>query len=360
MARAADTVLFFVSFWDEPYLQAWPMELIHRHLERGDEVRVVKCRASLPTCFALKTHRDPVLCLRCASRARYALRRTGVARANTSDVVPQPEAEAFEVPDFADVEALKGLSVGGVNLGYGVAASLISGLRDHDFDLREHRKPVEANVRAALHAFYFFKRYLAEHDVHRVYVFNGRFSEVRPLVELCKRAGIPFSTYEVGRSPSHFQVFHDTFVHDIPANVRAINALWAGASEASGKRAIAARWYEDRRGGVRQAHLPVFTGGQEHGRLPAEFDPSRRNIAVFNSSEDEFAALGEVWVNPLYRDQSEALAGVLERVGPETGVRFYLRTHPNLAQLDNAQTRALDVLEASHLTVLPGDGPTDT
>ena len=353
-------ILFFVSFWDTPYNQAWPMELIRLHQEAGDAVRVVKCGSKLPVCHAYKTRKDLAGCVRCVSRAHYALDRVGVLPKDAFDIEPQPEADAFVIPDFADVDALKAFTVDGVNLGVGVASTVVSGLRDHRFDPRSHREAVELNVRSALHALYFFRRYLDTHDVDLVYVFNGRFSEMRPLVELCRQRDVPFRTFEGGHSEAHFQVYDDTLPHDVALNGRRIEEAWASAPDAAEREALAERWYRNRRGGVKQDHYPVFVAGQERDTLPAGFDAAKRNIALFNSSEDEFAALGEVWVNPFYSDQNDAIRDILARLGPETGVHFYLRVHPNLIGLDNAQMRGVAALDAPNLTVIPGESPIDT
>ena len=359
-APSKTEVLLYMSYVGRPRNQAWPMELIHRHLEAGDRVRVVRCEAALPACHHLKTHVDPSHCLRCTSRSNYAVKRVGVPAEDRLVLSPQPEANSLDVPEFADVETLKAFEVCGINVGTGVASSLISKFRDHDFDPREHGGAVERSVRAAVHVLYFFQRYLDEHDVDLVYVFNGRFADVRPVVELCRQRGIPFRTWEKGWDREYVQVFDNALVHDVAASVRNMDVVWEQAADKADREAVAERWFRNRRGGVKQDQQPVFVGAQKDGYLPGGFDPSKRNVAIFNSSEDEFAALDDSWANPLYRDQNEALRQILGRVGPETGVHFTLRVHPNLSGLDNTQTRGVAALVAPNLTVVPGDSDVDT
>ena len=268
-------ILFFVSFWDTPYNQAWPMELIRRHQEAGDRVRVVKCGSKLPVCHAYKTRKDLAGCVRCVSRSHYALARVGVPPEDANDIVPQPEADAFVIPDFADVDALKAFEVDGVNLGVGVASTVVSGLRDHGFDPRVHREAVELNVRSALHALYFFRRYLDAHDVDLVYVFNGRFSEMRPLVELCQQRGIRFRTFERGNTEDRLQIYEDTLPHDVDFNTRLIEQAWKGEAGEAERAGIAEQWYQNRRWGVKQDQQPVFVGGQKRDLLPKGFRPDQ-------------------------------------------------------------------------------------
>jgi hypothetical protein len=92
--------------------------------------------------------------------------------------------------------------------------------------------------------------------------------------------------------------------------------------------------------------------------LPVGWSTGRRNIVVFNSSEDEFESFAEMR-NPVYADQCEALDALAAASLPPD-VRLYLRVHPNLAGIYNSQLRHLATLRAPHLRIVDATSPVDS
>jgi hypothetical protein len=112
-----------------------------------------------------------------------------------------------------------------------------------------------------------------------------------------------------------------------------------------------------RRAGAAQG-WKSYIRGQERGLLPSGWDPGKRNIVVFNSSQDEFETFAEMR-NPVYADQSEALDALAAASLPPD-VRLYLRVHPNLARIYNSQLQHLARMRAPRLTTVDATSPVDT
>ena len=85
-----------------------------------------------------------------------------------------------------------------------------------------------------------------------------------------------------------------------------IRSAWTSAGAASDREAIAARWYQGRAAGD-GGNWHSYVAEQRPEQLPAGWDFSRHNVAIFPSSEDEFVAIGDGWENPLYQDQMAGL-----------------------------------------------------
>jgi hypothetical protein len=128
---------------------------------------------------------------------------------------------------------------------------------------------------------------------------------------------------------------------------------------AEGRRIGRSFFTERRYGSGRQFIEAQFTDDQQKGRLPDGFDPKAQNIAVFNSSEDEFAAV-DGYQNPVYADQISALPRILEDPRLDPGLTFYLRVHPNLKGVDNYQMREIDTLTHPNIRVIPPESDVDT
>jgi hypothetical protein len=100
---------------------------------------------------------------------------------------------------------------------------------------------------------------------------------------------------------------------------------------------------------------------QDHGRLPANWDATRRNIAVFPSSEDELAAIGAGWQNPIYATQLQGLQRIIQSLSADPReLHLYVRVHPNLQGVANNQTRGLAQLQSPLATVIPPEDPVST
>jgi hypothetical protein len=354
-------ILFFISYFDDSFIPAWTTELVHAHQAQGDVGWIVKCAQGLERCHAAKLGRDDQTCVRCVSRTHYVLRRLAVPPGNVAEIPHDPEVDRMRLPSFPTVDELKRFTFDGVNVGMGAASALISGLRDHQFAPADEAENVEASLRTAIRVVLFFRRYFAERRPDLVYTFNGRFAESRPLVEMCIANGIPFRTYEIGSRTSRYQLFENTLPHDLARYRSRIDAFWEANSNDVEKEAAAIAWFENRRYGVSQEdNQPVFIESQKRHSLPSGFDERKLNVAIFNSSEDEYAAIGDAASFALYRDQNEALTRLLERIGANTDLHLYLRIHPNLGGLDNTQNREVLALRAPNFTLIPAESTIDS
>jgi hypothetical protein len=63
---------------------------------------------------------------------------------------------------------------------------------------------------------------------------------------------------------------------------------------------------------------------------------------------------------PLFRDQNDAISQLLSQLQERDDIHLYVRAHPNLSGLENAQMRGLYALRANNLTVITPESPIDT
>ncbi len=339
------------------------LELIQRHVDAGDQVTMLACTGELPACDS-NPYRDLSRCLKCRAR-----RRAGVAALPASvriesflRLTPENEEEGQRLrTEFANVEDLKRYHIDGFDAGYAVLSSLIGICRDPEPDFQKYGPVLAELLRAGWMAYRSMENYLRENAVDRVYLFNGRFAPLRAVLRACQEAGVECFTHERGASIDLFALFRNTTPHDRTLIEAEIQRTWDEAAEDPEREAIARQWYEGRAKGSAPPGQLVFTGNQRPDALPDNWDASRHNVAIYISSEDEFVAIGESWRNPLYDDQLDGLKKILASLQSDPGkLHLYLRIHPNLAKLDNSQTRGLAALAAPCLTVIPARAPIDT
>ena len=344
-----------------PFVQ-WPthfgtdLELIQRHLDCGDQVTVIVCDGEMPTCEVNIDH-SPDVCAGCI-RSRHAGLALLTPRATVVSLHQFIPADAmqFEIPErFTSHEQLKRYRIDGFDLGYAALSSLIFLLRDGGCDLAQHGARVNGLLRAAHRVYRATREFLQRHAVDRFYVFNGRFATTRGVMRACADAGVECLMHERGCDLRHFELYPNVFPHDRAFIDRTIRRLWEEAGPASDRATIGAQWFRNKVQGIEPWEVS-FVAHQEPEQLPSPWRNGTRKVAIFTSSEDEFAAIGPEWQNPLYEHELagvEAIVDSLRHVDHET--HLYVRIHPNLRGLDNRQTQGLRALSAPFLTVIPAD-----
>lgn len=333
-------VFFFYIGTPTPILET-EFELIRKHKKAGDTIRVLQCTGNLSNCHWNPDHLQYV-CARCRSKFKngWGILNTG------EDVELKPFAlylpESSEIQqEFDSVYALKSYCYDNENIGIGVASSLISILRDHRFDTRKHHDLVHRELTTAVQVYCLLKQELNDFKPDLVYLFNGRIATHLPSILLCKRMGIEYVTYEVATTHNRYLLRRNSTSHSITAMRDEIEHLWsAGGDEREG---IAHKFFEQRRNGVDQEKFLSFTKYQKKKLLPDCFDVSKKNIAIFNSTIDEYFAV-KGWENPLYfPDETAGLCKILEAFESDDRYIFYLRVHPHMKEVASNTSQLQDI-----------------
>lgn len=106
-----------------------------------------------------------------------------------------------------------------------------------------------------------------------------------------------------------------------------------------------------------------YIANQNKAKLPDNWDEGYRNIVIFNSSEDEFAAVGDEYDKArLFPTQLDAIVNIAEFLKNNPKVRVYLRIHPNLTNVPyKYHTDLLKLGEKyPNMTVIPGGSSLST
>ncbi|MCP9236756.1 hypothetical protein [Lewinella sp. JB7] len=348
------TTLFVSLQGISPMHQATEEELLQRYAKRGDRLFLLHCDACLLTCSLNSTH-NLLGCAVCDARATRTAGRGGATTLKLDGSL-FPAGFPDRLP--ADLEELLALEYEGVNIGRGVASSTISVLREYAVEPRgKHQELISLQLRNAIGALRNYQRVMDTVHPDRVIVFNGRHSELWPLLGLCRQWGIPFATHERGGSDQLYQLFENSLPHSIATRRRLMQELWEGADPRE-RVAAAMDWYEAKRRGQHRDDRN-YLSDQRAGTLPQNWDERKHNIAIFVSSEDEMQAIKE-WVTPLFRQQNEVVYRLLNDLRDAPEVHLYIRMHPNLKPVDNQQTRELYAMQQRNLTVIRPEEAFDT
>lgn len=333
------------------------LEIAQRHLDRGDDVHLLTCKSSIPTCDYVLEH-DAGSCLRCIERRSDGINKLSPSPTTHGilNLTSEDERILRGLPEsFDSQQALRQFSIKGFDVGTAVLSTLISQTRKLNIDVAEKRsRLIQDMVHTGVAIYLSTQNHLEELAPDRVYIFNGRFNTVRAVLRACQKRGIDCHVHDRGHDLNHFETYENTLPHDLDYILSEINHYW---KEADSEQRVdeAEQFYQQRAEG----HIPnweSFTADQKEGALPSSFVEKIHNVAVYPSSEDEFVAIGEEWDNPIYRDQRAGLNRIAADLESESDVHLYVRVHPNLASVDNEQTRELNELDdRDGVTVIPAN-----
>ncbi len=338
------------------------LEISQNHLDRGDRVELLVCDSGVPACDPNR-HHNLSTCIKCMARGAHGIsllspgakvRPFRMLRGSDEKELPLVRTR------FQTAEELRRYRIDGFDIGRAVLSSIITMLRDPTPDLKTHASVVKHLMLSALVAFRSMLNLLDQYHADRVYIFNGRFALPRAVLSACQHRNVDCFVHERGHDIHHYSLYENTMPHDLRYVDARIRERWDHASADPERERVAAGFFLDRSKGVMHSWFP-FLKHQREGLLPRDWDSGRHNVAVFCSSEDEFAAIEDEWSNPLYDSQLEALGKILASLNASRDdIRLYLRFHPNLAGVENEYTRRLLGLQHPLLTVIPPEDPVST
>ena len=345
-----------------PYKRVAPhfeteLEIAQRHLDEGDEVEYVSCVGHLANCD-FNSSREKSSCDECIGRQQAGLKKLD-QKIPALRLEASRSSERHSLPPLNSVKELIALKIDNFDIGYACLSSLVSSIRNPEPDIVEHRELLERFFQSGITTYQYMCDYICKQKPDRVYVFNGRFCAMRAILRACQRYGVQCEIHERGFDKDHYQLYLDHLPHDISYMQSRINQHWNNAESATDCETTGAQWFEGRKNRV-ETNWQSFVKEQEIGQLPDGFDHSKRNMAIFVSSEDEFVSIGDQWKHPIYEDQVDGIRRILASFNDEPDFHFYLRVHPNLKGLDNSQTRSIAQLKFDNLTTIPAESSVDT
>ena len=334
------------------------LELYKNFVQGENEVRFLICNKQLTRCFANPTN-DKSVCSICTSKTMNGLDVVGVEK---SSIFYFNDGDGQEFNgDINSLEALMSFKFNEYNIGISVASNLISYTRNHKVDVLNHKDFVKSGIESAIKVLKGSLRILNDYKPDFVIFFNGRFLENRPMMMACQNLGISFMTHERGSDINKYLLNKDCLPHSLSYVKNEISRLWDDAkNDVLTRNKLAHDFFQDRRNGKIQNWFS-FILKQKKKLVPINFDESKINIAIFNSSMDEYVTIPD-FNNLIYKDDNDAIFQILKEFKQDENFHFYLRVHPNLSGLDIPQNQEINSIGRyfSNLTIIESDSNIDS
>lgn len=314
----------------------------------GHDVSFAYCDGIIDTCF-VNMEANPAICKVCKFQYKHTLN----SLARGINIIPMKNRVSEGEFDFEyfSIKDIKKLKYKDVYIGYAVLSSYITLTRNPTPKITdESRIYFDHLLQQTCVLINSIVELIDKVKPDVISIFNGRFFEVRPFYDIAKALNIKIICNEVvggfgANDPYRKVKFYDSLPHNIKLYEKRINELWEESKlQLEEKKELGKSFYENRRGGI-SAGDKVYTMFQEAGKLPLNWDSNKKNIVIFNSSEDEFAAVGSDYDSySLFESQLEGIRYILSSVKNED-YYFYLRVHPNLSSIQYSYHTDLYELE---------------
>lgn len=332
-------------------------------LDEGSALTVVTCAGGSGYACSLNTHGIRATCSVCKAMVNkgLALIEGDYERIETPAQFPVPSIDADRAALLSDRWAIKAYAVDGVDVGQAAYSSYIAQSRDQDLEGRLVRSALNQLLATTEQLGPWFRELLSTKRFRRIILYNGRQNQYRPLLRVSRQMGLSVDVMEYsGQEANCVYMFKDQLPQDLEVLQQAINECWMNFT---GDVVEAAESYYafKRAGGFVNDHRS-YVLGQTRGLLPEGWDPTKHNVAIFNSSEDEYTAIGGEYDKTLYVNQTEAMHRLCESLKDDPDVILWLRIHPNLSNVHWSFAEKLLLLEERYknVRVIPGDSKVST
>lgn len=324
-------------------------------IDAGNEITILTCSGKNDACLynplGLKS-----TCKKCKSRTKLALKE--ISGKYTHILTNTKNNESF---NYKTLNELKKIQYKGTNVGYSALSTYASLTRCVNIDLTHKKVLTILNnyLNTACKLTDTVLMLQEKENFDKFVLFNSRLNTYRSFFDLGLIKKIPTQVVELNYSKENGMIFNNAMPHDIEYNAKLINDLF----EFQGIKLSTERaddFFNNRAKSI-FSNEESYTKNQNADLLPETWNENNKNIAIFNSSEDEFMAIGGSWEdNKLFNDQYHGLKFISNHAKKEEKNHYFLRVHPNLSGTQKSYLDSLISLENNYFHVIPPESEIST
>lgn len=306
-----------------------------------NEIDFVFCRGAQLPCYS-NMEGDLAICNQCnfISNTVKKKYRGRVNFLSIDELIAQLPPKEYKADfTFNTLNEIKEINYRGAFIGYSALSGYISKTRNLEPDLgaefREYFDVLLINQMKMADALIEF---VDTKKVDQITCFNARTSDVRPVYDLAMHKGIPVNVLELiyESKAGHYK---DRYVNSMPHSIKyhtdRIHDLWEkstlGLEE---KIESGSTFFKNRRSSILTRDVRAYSKEQEKGLIPDSISQPGKNIVFYLSSEDEFVAVNKEFDDIQVFESQEAAIHKILSAPTEEPVKYYLRLHPNLKNVD--------------------------
>lgn len=267
--------------------------------------------------------------------------------------------------NYNNAQDIKNINYKGVEIGYGAMSSYISLTRNlHPIITPYLRRYLDLLLQEQVIITEIIEKFIIKNKIELIVFHNGRFAHYKPLYGLSVKHKIDFicteSVYTQGGKTAYRNIFYNGIPHDPQVHAARVLELWNKYQDEGEREKVASSFFYNRRYG-KYAGDKIYIKDQKPDKMPDNWNKFKKNIVIFNSSEDELGAISRKFDDAnIFGNQLNAIKEVVEHYKDNSSIHFTLRVHPNLKGIPFAYHTDLYKLNYSNLTVIPADSDIST
>lgn len=315
-------------------------QIILSSKDKNNEISILICGGGIQTC-AINQKSNPYICKACVKNTKRLVEEVEVL--NNVKVFELkkyiPEKIQFENLDGnITLESFQNVywDENKFDVGWSIVSTFVSATRDITNEIKlKSKKRLIQNYQDSVKAYEGTNRFIALEKPEKIVVFNGRLFETRAVLRSCQQLKIPCDVLEIcGYGLRNWIIYPNSMPHDLDVYTQKLNEEWEREEEESKKIEVGENFFQLRRSG-NSTNDRSHVDNQKNQMLPRNFDKTKKNIVIFNSSEDEIFSIGPNWTKT-YKTQLDGIKAICEILVKKDDFHVYLRLHPNLRGVDSA------------------------
>ncbi|BAO56735.1 hypothetical protein [Nonlabens marinus] len=337
------------------------LEHIQYALDNNDEVTVLICGKAIKTC-SVNPIGNPLICFACLNNFDRLIEKFELLQKVTVLKLDSFCEDSYQLNDcnFNTLEDFQNAYWDDkkLDVGWSIVSTFVSATRDISNKLNtKNIKRLNQNYLDCIKVYEKIKSFLKAHHPDRVMIFNGRLFETRAVLRGCQTLNVHCDVLEIAAFEGrNWNIYPNALPHDLNVYSQKLIDTWKGELDELKRQKVGARFYELRKSGAK-TNDKSHVGGQNRDLLPENFDVTKKNIVVFNSSEDEIFSIGPEWRKE-FTSQEAGVIAISELLEGNSDYHLYLRIHPNLIGVKSQFL--FDLLELdrkSNITIIPPESP---
>jgi hypothetical protein len=300
-------------------------------IDKGNNVIIATCSGEPGYACSLNIYGVPLICYACRSQTcrGLSLLKGKFTHLTTPSIKKFSADVGLKDQILESRYTLKRYRFNDVDVGQAAYSSYIGLSRDQDLEGRLARFSLKKLLSTSEMLTKWSEIIFESHNISKLFLYNGRQNQYRPVLRVAQKNKISVEVMEfAGQSANCVYTFQNQLPQDIDTLVNKIEFCWE--SYCGDKLRSASEFFTSKRSGGAVNDQKSYVCEQQEGMIPKGWDSSKRNIVIFNSSEDEFSALGGEYDKTLYTSQVSAISLLCESLRDRQDIIFWLRMHPNL------------------------------
>ncbi|KPQ23110.1 MAG: Capsule polysaccharide biosynthesis protein [Halomonas sp. HL-48] len=250
---------------------------------------------------------------------------------------------------ITNIKELKSVEHNDINIGTGIASSLISKHRCTEPNLKEIHKELNTYTQQSILFLESFQRTALDHInvSDTIYIYNGRHYNTYPQSLLCEQIGCNILYYERMNSWKNLKI-QKPRIHDFLATSHIVKSFW-----------------EDTRDTRKEKKGQSFFEENKSNKFTHNFSEKlgidKDIISFFTSSEDEYASLdSRICLSDIFENQRKAIEWLISWAASQKKYTLVIRLHPNQKYICTKDYEYWHNLSGENLVVVPSSSKIDS